>query len=655
MRRSGDGTSRCLCGVTVVRLENVRSLREISHRLQQELGNLAMFLLPPRFSSTASAQPRATDTPLLPNAATVAAALRGTAYAVEVERIADQILAHHFPLLGLNIDTGPEIDWRRDYVHGISTGTPYFRRSPYLDFERAGDHKVIWELNRHPHLTLLAQAFHLTGRQEYLDEAFRQLESWLDANPFLRGINWASALEVAFRALSWAWLWQMAGSKMPPPLAARFLTELYRHGRFLGLNLSVYFSPNTHLLGEAVALHALGVLFPQFPDAARWAQTGGQVVERALERQVRSDGSHFERSAYYHVYALDFFLLYRVLAKPGAAYDARLVQMAEYLNALLGPSGLLPLIGDDDGGRLFHPYGERVEFGRATMATCAVALGRPAWLRADSDLAVQAAWWMGAEVLSSRPEPAPPPASRFFQDAGTVVMAADDVHIVIKTGGFGEGSAGHSHSDILSVTVRLGQREILIDPGSFTYIADPEERNRFRGSAAHNTVRIDGRDQAVPAGPFRWLEKPTVAVSGWNTSGARDELDAVCRYAGFTHRRRVIFLKPATLVVLDTVDGPPGEHLLEQWWHLGGAEEADRFRFSAPATAEQTWRSRALCSKEQAAALVVAVRGELPAQVAMVLDLSESPVEGSLELERDGDATIVRSCGDASILARFGP
>src|SRR6185369_9327610 len=180
--------------------------------------------------------------------------------------------------------------------------------------------------------------------------AFRQLESWLDANPFLRGINWASALEVAFRALSWSWLWHMAGGEMTDALRARFLTALERHGRFLELNLSVYFSPNTHLLGEAVVLHALGVLFPSFPRAARWAETGGRIVEEQMSRQVRDDGSHFEQSAYYHVYALDFFLLHRVLAKPAPTYDDRLVAMAEYLDALLGVNGTLPLIGDDDGG-----------------------------------------------------------------------------------------------------------------------------------------------------------------------------------------------------------------------------------------------------------------------------------------------------------------
>ena len=426
----------------------------------------------------------------------VALPVPDTAPAPDLIAIADSILAHRFPLLGLTIDTGPTIDWRRDYLHGISSGAEYFRRVPYLDFARVGDHKVVWELNRHQHLVLLAQAFHSTGRREYLDEAFAQLSSWLDANPFLRGINWASALEVAFRALSWAWLWTLAGPQMPPELARRFIDELYRHGRFLELNLSVYFSPNTHLLGEAVALYALGVMFSE-PE---WKAAGARWTEDAMARQVREDGSHFEQSAYYHVYALDFFLLYRALGQPDADYNEKLLRMAEYLDALMGPSGILPLIGDDDGGRLFHPYGDRTRFGQATLAGFKLA----------------------------------PRVSRLFKDAGTAVMTHGDIHIVIKAGGFGEGSGGHSHSDILSLVARIGDREILIDPGAYTYIADPAERNAFRGSTAHNTVRMAGRDQAIPAGPFRWLEKPDVRINAWSSSPERDFLDATCEYGGFT-------------------------------------------------------------------------------------------------------------------------
>ena len=276
-----------------------------------------MFLFPPAEMEVGQSGPA-----ILPDAAGVAAALRGSKYAEEVERIADGILRHRFPILGLTVDTGPTIEWRRDYLHQVTSGTPYFRRSPYLDFSRVGDHKVIWELNRHQHLTLLAQAFLLTGRREYLDEAFRQIESWLDANPFLRGINWASALEVAFRALSWAWLWHMVGSEMPDALRARFLTALNRHGCYLELNLSVYFSPNTHLLGEAVALHALGALFPSFPRAATWTGTGGRIVEEEMRRQVRDDGESLESVRLLSRVRARFLSVVSCDGETGASYDA---------------------------------------------------------------------------------------------------------------------------------------------------------------------------------------------------------------------------------------------------------------------------------------------------------------------------------------------
>jgi hypothetical protein len=212
---------------------------------------------------------------------------------------------------------------------------------------------------------------------------------------------------------------------------------------------------------------------------------------------------------------------------------------------------------------------------------------------------------------------------------------------VIKAGPFGEGSGGHSHSDVLSLTARARGREILIDPGTFTYVADPAARDWFRGSAAHNTVRIDGRDQAVPGGPFRWDHKPSVAVRQWATGPDRDCLDATCAYAGFTHRRRIVFVKPATVVVLDTVDGPSGEHTLEQFWHLDSAEDAARFSFSAPVEVVDAWRSRALCSRERATALCVTVRGPLPAHMAAVLDLSGSPTSGALEIRTEGNAILV--------------
>src|SRR5205823_9985758 len=123
------------------------------------------------------------------------------------------------------------------------------------------------------------------------------------------------------------WDYHLVGADLAPAVRRPFLRALYRHGQYVNNNLSVYFSPNTHLLGEAVALHALGVLFG---DTA-WTESGATWMQRTMDQQVRGDGSHFEQSAYYHVYALDMFLFHYVIARPGDKYGSKRKSTAGYL------------------------------------------------------------------------------------------------------------------------------------------------------------------------------------------------------------------------------------------------------------------------------------------------------------------------------------
>jgi hypothetical protein len=524
------------------------------------------------------------------------------------------------PLLGVEIDTGPDIRWRRDALSGIETPLAYFRRIPYLDAKRAGDHKIIWELNRHQHLVLLSQEFRFSGERRFLDEIVRQLESWWIDNPFQCGMNWTSALEVAFRALSWCWVWHLVSQDLPPGFAARFATELYRHGLHLEYNLSVYFSPNTHLLGEAVALHAIGRLFPSLPRSERWVRIAARIVEQQMERQVRDDGSHFEQSAYYHVYATDMFLFHALIGETSAEYRNKLVRMTRYLDELLGPSGLLPMFGDDDGGRFFDPYSRREDYALETLAAC----GQAREERLDWSLA---SWWGSIALSGAESKLGFAPQK---DASGILIETRGDYQVLFDAGPFGPGNAGHSHADTLSVIVRRGSEEILIDPGTYTYVSDPAWRDRFRGTAMHNTVRIDGLDQAEPGTPFSWRAKPEVQIIGENS--------AECSYRGFLHRRSIEFENPAKLVITDRIEGPAGEHVVEQFWHPGSATRLltphcarigkhVALSVSSPDVmiltegGEFGWRSPALGVRMPAPVIVVRRVTKLPATFTTVLEL----------------------------------
>lgn len=618
----------------------MRSFQEIFFRLHQELANVRLWLAPPH--------PVLSDTaPLpLPDLASFIDLLPGTGYASTLIRIAEGILRHRFPLLGIpEVDLGPDIPWRRDFLHGQETGLGYFRSIPYLDFNRAGDHKLIWELNRHQHLVLLAQAYLLTQRPDFLAEIEAQILNWLAANPLQRGINWTSALEVAFRTLSWCWVEHWIGDRLSPALRLRFRSSLYHHACHLEHNLSIYFSPNTHLLGEAVALHAASFLFPSDRRAQRWQQLAATVVIEEMERQVRPDGSHFEQSTYYHVYALDMFLFHAVLnPRVPPAYRARLERMAAYLDACLPSSGDLPFMGDDDGGRFFHPYGERPRFALGSLAAAGVYFGRKEWLRSGDACLEQAAWWFGPQIIPAAPNPLPSPSSHLFPDAGMAVFSSKEIHALCDAGGFGAFSAGHSHSDTLNLVLTRNNQELLLDSGTCTYVSDPALRAAFRGSASHNTVRINRLDQATQRNPFAWDNLPEVRILSWNSGPSRDLLDATCSYRGFIHRRTILFHKPHFMVILDRLTGPPGEHLIEQFWNLPSAPQClsetifdigagTTLVLSAPASLSAGLRSRAFASRELSSVLCVRLQTELPCRLATVLSFDPPGPTPTLDWE----------------------
>src|ERR1043166_2731323 len=181
----------------------------------------------------------------------------------------------------------------------------------------AGDKKIIWELNRHQHFQTLGQAYWLTGDERYARVCVAHLEAWMDANPPKLGINWTSSLEAAFRSISWLWAVHFFKSSpsLTPEVFKRAWKFLYLSARHLESYLSTYFSPNTHLTGEALGLFYIGTMMPEFKEAKRWQELGSRILVEQLPIHVKSDGVYFEQSSYYHRYTTDFYLHFLLLAR----------------------------------------------------------------------------------------------------------------------------------------------------------------------------------------------------------------------------------------------------------------------------------------------------------------------------------------------------
>ncbi len=500
---------------------------------------------------------------------------------------AERLCAHRMKIFGYpEVSCAAVIPWRTDFIHGIESGLEHWSRIPHLDFSKVGDSKIVWEPNRHQHLVTLALAYRLTGDPRYAEECFAQWEQWQRENPYLCGINWASSLEVAFRAWSWIWMiYLLAGSRaMTGKRLGEITGSLGSHADFVAANLSTYYSPNTHLLGEGFALFVIGLLFPELRHSEAHRQRGREILLEEITRQVREDGSHAEQSTSYHRYATDFFLCAAILADRNecafpSSYRSALEKMIEFMMYTAWPNGCHPMIGDADGGRLLPLAARNPSDHRGTLSTAAVYFEREDFRERAGQLSEETLWLLGLQAAARfqglTPKP-PAETSKAFPQSGFVVMRNDwqsnSNMMLFDAGPQGMDGCGHGHADALSVVCSAQGTVWLVDPGTFVYTASREWRDYFRSTRAHNTLVVDGEEQAQPGETFKWLSLCPARLEGLATLPNLDYASGT--HEGYTrlskpvvHRRRVVFVKPDRWFLLDDLSGA-GTHSLEFFFHF---------------------------------------------------------------------------------------
>jgi hypothetical protein len=190
-----------------------------------------------------------------------------------------------------------------------------------------------------------------------------------------------------------------------------------------------------------------------------------------------------------------------------------------------------------------------------------------------------------------------------------------------------------------------------VDPGTFVYNCAPEWRSYFRSTRAHNTVAIDGQDQAEQGGAFHWntglrsrsAREMTLPGSGYLEA----EHDGYRRMPhGVTHRRRLLHVPPDSWIVVDDFRGS-GEHTFDFHYHfapdveVSGLEQDEagvlvraekaglllRLVAAQPLTSAELiggWASRAYGEKKPCATLRATLAGPVPA-AAMTFILQPGP------------------------------
>jgi hypothetical protein len=562
------------------------SVAEVGYRIQQAAAKGVAKRVRPRAA------------PPLPRARTFAQhrdnAGAPTMSAEERERLladADSICAGLVVLFAeKRYDVGMPPSWNRDPETGVTGPSIYAGDINVSDRDQVGDIKHIWELNRHLHLVRLAQAWSMTRDTAWLHALHHQLRSWLDQCPPLTGPNWTSPLELGIRLINWGLVWQLIGGESSglfegsdgQRLRADWLDSIHAHCSTIARHLSRHSSANNHLIGELAGLYVAASIWPCWKASGAWLEQARRELETEAQSQFSRDGVNREQAFAYHVFSSEFLFVAGLVGQAcghpfSRAYWTSLQRALRFLRSVRDVGGNVPMVGDADDGIVFRldpPGGDR--------AGQLLALG-DAVLRRIEPQHVGVRWLLHA-LPGKRPEADPHESDTgwAFPDGGYLLFGShfgerDEIKGMVDCGPLGYlGIAAHAHADALALTLSVGGEECLVDPGTYSYWQEHKWRDYFRGTSAHNTVRIDGVDQSVSGGRFMWLKKARAAIERMPQSP--HEFDFRGSHDGYErlpdpvrHMRSVRFdAASSTLTVRDEIAAKK-PHQVELFWHFAPA------------------------------------------------------------------------------------
>jgi hypothetical protein len=357
-----------------------------------------------------------------------------------------------------------------------------------------------------------------------------------------------------------------------------------QHGAHIKRNLEFsHIATSNHYLSDVAGLLWLGIMLPELKAAAEWREWALGEMLSEMDKQILDDGADYEGATAYHRFVLELYLYSFLLCRENGIsipdkYWNKVHGMLIYLRLILGSGSRLPLIGDCDDSYVWPNYiGADHEDNLLTIG--AVAFNDPKLCRGEK--VSELLWVLGPE--GSREEKkllltSYKPGSASFPEAGVYVLRKEDLQLVFTANNPQPKSpTSHRHNDALSIEVTNWGSAFIVDPGTYVYTANLQQRHLFRSTAYHSTIQIDDEEQQTICEdePFKNGGEAGVRVLGWRST--KEQVHVVAEHKGYerlqepvTHRRAITFNK------------------VEGWWWIedelsgrGNHSIATRFHFNA--------------------------------------------------------------------------
>ncbi len=513
----------------------------------------------------------------------------------------------------INADLGKDYDW----VTNPDSGYKYDKHKHWTEIpdysKEAGDIKFVWEKSRFSYIyDILRYDYHFG--EDCSQMVFADILSWIENNPINCGPNYRCSQEMSLRVLNWTFaLYYYSNS---PNLTKEVFNKMqhtiywHMHHVYNNINFSRIAVRNNHAITETLTLYLAGLLYPTMPGADAWKKKGKAWFEEEVAYQVYDDGTFLQYSMNYHRIVAQLLTWGITLADNNKERFADVVyQRAKrsfvfLRTCMIDENGYLPNYGANDGALFFRLSNAEYRDYRPQLQALALAVGSELKFNDHNE----DAHWYGI-FENARKTWQPENGVHTFEKGGYYIVREPETLTFIKCGSYKDRP---QHADNLHLDIWYKGVNILPDAGSYKYNTDDDTIRYFSGTASHNTVMLDDKDQMLKGGRFiwyYWTQSPGTTLKEENVQYIFKGSVHAFTYInnGITHERTIVKKKGvAEWHVHDKVVNKPEAMQLRQLWHIM-PEAAKRVSIVATgsdkkelkATQQDGWHSSRYGEKEK--------------------------------------------------------
>jgi hypothetical protein len=398
-----------------------------------------------------------------------------------------------------------------DWVSNPETGFKYNiskHWSQINDYStESGDIKYVWEKSRFSFLnTIIRYDYHFDDDQS--EFVFNEIENWIDNNPINLGPNYVCSQEMTIRCFNWIFAlnYYKNSKNLTNNRFLKIINTIYWHADHIykNINFSKIAVRNNHAITECLGIYTFGLLFPSFPNSAKWKQNGKKWFQNEISYQVYNDGTFLQFSMNYHRVLIQLFTWAIQINKLNDLpfSDDVYIKAKKSLKFLLScmnvNNGMLPNYGANDGALFFKLSVQEFRDYRPQLEALSLSMGL-SW----PYLSCEDKHWFGLETISGNSVATDQGLLNSFKNGGYYIINDNDDSTMtfVRCGSHRDRP---SQADNLHLDLWIDGDNILRDAGSYKYNTNESDLNYFFGSKSHNTVTLGKNDQMLKGGRFIW-------------------------------------------------------------------------------------------------------------------------------------------------------